>query len=168
LSSIQPFNTAALSKLPSFRPLALLGWRHTQVLFEQLKVPGAQSETLAHCLQVLLTQAGVPPPQEPHVYVPPQPFGTVPQFLPLHAVVCEIGTHWHVEGVPWHSSLFAQAVQREGSAQPLLESVVTHLSPHFLVPEPHDPTTQVPAWQTSVPAPGSGQDESSQLDSPQP
>jgi len=40
--------------------------------------------------------------------------------------------------------LVAQAVQRAASAQPLLASVVTHLSPHFLVPAPQVPTTQAP------------------------
>ncbi|QSQ22932.1 hypothetical protein JY651_48900 [Pyxidicoccus parkwayensis] len=49
----------------------------------------------------------VPPPphvwglmQVPQVYVPPQPFETVPQFFPEHAVLCGITVHPHTFGVP--------------------------------------------------------------------
>jgi hypothetical protein len=55
-------------------------------LFVQPNDPTGQSFKVAHCLQVLLTQAGVEPEHVPQVYVPPQPFGAVPQFLPEHAV----------------------------------------------------------------------------------
>jgi len=67
-----------------------------------------------------------------------------------------------------HASVFAQAVQRAVSSHPLLASVVTHLSPHFLVPAPQVPTTQAPAWQTRVPVPAAGQLVASQVVAPQP
>ena len=78
----------------------------------------------------------------PQVYVPPQPFETEPH-LPAQTVAIGVGTHWHVVGVPEHASLLAQAVQWVASAQPLLASVVTQLVPHFLVPAPHVPRTQL-------------------------
>jgi hypothetical protein len=102
------------------------------------------------------------------MYVPPQPLGTGPQFLPEQAVAIGVGTHWHVEGVPEHASLLAQGVQRAASAQPLLASVVTHLSPHFLVPAPHVPSAQVEPSQTSVPVPAAGQLVASHVVAPQP
>jgi len=46
-----------------------------------------------------------------------------------------------VLGVPEQASLLAHAVQRVASAQPLLESVVTQLEPHFFVPDPQVPMT---------------------------
>jgi hypothetical protein len=73
---------------------ALFATRHVHVLFVQLKVPEGQSLTVPHCLQVLFTQIGaVDDEQLPHVYVPPQPFETEPQFLPEHAVAIGVGTH---------------------------------------------------------------------------
>jgi hypothetical protein len=70
--------------------------------------------------------------------------------------------------VPEHASLLAQAVQLVGSAQPLLASVVTQFEPHFLVPAPHVPVTQVEFSQTSVPVPAEGQLLASHVVLPQP
>ena len=60
--------------------------------------------------------------------------------VPAQAAVLS-GTHWQVVGDPAHVSLVAHAVHFAASAQPLLASVGTHLSPHFLVPAPqvHSP-----------------------------
>jgi len=67
-----------------------------------------------------------------------------------------------------HASLLAQAVHRVVSEHPLLVSVVTHLSPHFLVPAPHEPMTHEPPWQTTVPDPAAGHVVPSQVVAPQP
>ena len=72
--------------------LALLGVRHTQLLSVQAKDPAGHWDKVLHSLQVLLTQMGaLADVHEPHVYVPPQPFETEPQFLPEQAVVCDVG-----------------------------------------------------------------------------
>jgi hypothetical protein len=106
-------------------------------------------QAVAFALGVQPHTFGVPPPpqvcgevQASHVCMPPQPFGTEPH-LPAQAVALTVGTHWHLLGEPLQASLLAQAVQRDASAQPLLASVVTHLSPHFLVPGPQVPIAQV-------------------------
>jgi hypothetical protein len=71
--------------------LALLGGRHTQLLLVHAKYPAAQSEAAPHSLQPLLTQMGeLADVQEPHVYVPPQPFETEPQVFPAQAVACGV------------------------------------------------------------------------------
>ena len=72
-------------------------------------------------------------------------------------------------GEPVQVSLLAHAVHFAASAQPLLASVGTHLSPHFLVPVPQVPTTQAPAWQTKVALPETvGQAVASHVSAPQP
>jgi len=55
---VQLFSVLAVSKPPFLMRFALLGVRHKQVLFVQLKEPDGQSWTTLHCLQVLLTHAG--------------------------------------------------------------------------------------------------------------
>lgn len=109
----------------------------------------------------------VPPPphvsgevHEPHACMPPQPFGTDSHF-PRQAVAFAVGTHWQELGVPWQASLPAQAVQRAGSAQPLLASVGTHLLSHSLVPVLQVPRTHAPPSHTTVPEPTAGQLEAS-------
>ena len=120
-------------------------------------------------LLVVLLQVGVDPLHVPHDTVPPQPLEAVLQFCPLmHASVTVFGLQVHAAGEPMHVSLLAHAVHRAVSAHPLFTSVVTHLSPHFLVPAPQLPRTQAPAWQTSVPVPAAGQLVESQLVGPQP
>lgn len=53
-----------------------------------------------------------------------------------------VGTHWQaLTGEPMQASLFAHGVHRVASPHPLLASVGTHLSPHFLVPAPQTPMT---------------------------
>ena len=95
---------------------------------------------------LLELQVGVDPLHVPHDTVPPQPSEAVLQFCPLRqACAMVFGWQVHTEGEPAHASLFAQAVHRAASAHPLFASVVTHLSPHFLVPAPQEPTTQEPA-----------------------
>jgi len=46
---------------------ALLGARHTHVLFVQLNEPEGQSVTALHCLQELLTQTGEGDEHDPQV-----------------------------------------------------------------------------------------------------
>jgi len=95
---------------------------------------------------LLELQVGVAPLHVPHDTVPPQPSEAVLQFCPLRqACAMVFGVQVHTEGEPTHASLFAQAVHFVASAHPLFASVVTHLSPHFLVPAPQEPTTQAPA-----------------------
>ena len=64
---VQLFRVLWVSNPPSLMTFALLGVRHTQVLFVQLNVPDGQSVTAAHCLQELLTQLGVEPLHVPQV-----------------------------------------------------------------------------------------------------
>jgi hypothetical protein len=81
--------------------LLLFGVRQVQMPpLEQLKVPAGQSPTTPHCLHVLLTQVGVDPPQLPQTWVPPQPLGTVPQFLPEQAAAGPVGVQPQTFGVP--------------------------------------------------------------------
>jgi hypothetical protein len=102
------------------------------------------------------------------VMVWPQLLVAGPQALPAQAAVLS-GTHWQVVGDPAHVSLVAHAVHFAASAQPLLASVGTHLSPHFLVPAPQVPTTQAPAWQTKVALPETvGHAVASHVVAPQP
>jgi len=85
----------------------------------------------------------------------PQLLIAVPQAFPLHGVRLS-ATHVQVDGVPWHVWSAAHAPQLVDS-QPLLRSVGTHLPLQALVPGPHVPTTHAPPWQSTVPAPASGQ-----------
>jgi hypothetical protein len=103
------------------------------------------------------------------VMVWPQLLTAGPQALPAQAAALS-GTHWQdVAGEPAHVSLVAHAVHFAGSSQPLLASVGTHLSPHFLVPAPQLPTTQAPPWQTKVALPETvGQDVASHVVAPHP
>ena len=166
---VQLFRALASSNPPSLMTFSLFGVRHTQALFVQLKVPEGQSATEPHCLQVPLTQIGADGDEHvPHAYIPPQPFGAEPQFLPEHALALGVGTHWHVVGVPLHASLLAHAVQRLASSQPWFASVVTQFEPHFFVPAPHTPMTQAESRQTRVPEPGAGQLLASQVVSEHP
>jgi hypothetical protein len=105
--------------------------------------------------------------QPPQLCVPPQPFDTVPH-LPAQAAAIVTGTHWQVLEAPPHASLAAHAVQRAVSLQPLFASVGTQLLPHFLASAPQVPMTHAPPSQMSVFAPGAGQVEASQVESPQP
>ncbi|MEO7037790.1 MAG: hypothetical protein ABI548_27735 [Polyangiaceae bacterium] len=47
-------------------------------------------------MQLLLTQNGADDEHAPHVYVPPQPSGAVPQLLPKHAVAMGVGAQAHL------------------------------------------------------------------------
>jgi hypothetical protein len=108
----------------------------------------------------------VPPPQlsgstqlSMHVTSSPQLFRAVPHARPLHASTLS-GMHAHSLGDPLHSSLLSQGSHCPTSAQPLLASSGTHLSPHLFVLAPQLPTTHSEPSHTSVPVPGEGHEES--------
>lgn len=70
-------------------------------MLEQAAKPAGQCETVAHSLQTLLTQMGAA--AEVHVsqaYVPPQPFGTEPQFFPAQAVTFGVLVQPHTLSLP--------------------------------------------------------------------
>ncbi len=125
--------------------------------------------------------------EQPHWFgtlAPPQVFGAVqlpgqvmvmpqlsmvlPHALPLQASTSS-ATQPHFAGVPVHTSLGTQAVQRVVSEQPLALSSGTHLLAQFFVSLVQEPTTQAEPEQMSVPvAPGFGQLLASQVSAPQP
>jgi len=105
--------------------------------------------------------------QAPHDTFWPQLLVTIPQALPRHASLVGTQVHW-LDVAPTQVSLDAHAVQRAASAQPLLRSAGTQRLPHFLVPSAQVPTTHALAVHTSVPSPGAGHEDASQLVAPQP
>lgn len=128
---------------------------------------------------------GVPLGVHPQVFAappPPQLLGgvqvlpqstVVPQLLVVtpHATFAQVvalasGTHAQRVGAPEQLSPAAHAVQRAGSAQPLVASVGTQLDAQSLVPAPQLPITQAPPLQTNVPL--AGQPVLSQVVAPHP